>query len=55
VSLGDLLTFDTSEKESVRTVMSGVSNNSSSVLELSPNCNWNQENGMLQMWNPLGI
>lgn len=52
VSVGDLLAFDTSEKESVTTAMSGVSNNSSSVLELSPNCNWNQE---LQMWNPLGI
>ena len=56
VSLEDLLAFDTSEKESTRTVMSSVSNNStSSVLELTPNCNWNQENGMLQMWHPLGI
>ncbi|KAG0522862.1 hypothetical protein BDA96_07G074200 [Sorghum bicolor] len=55
VSLGDLLAFDTSEKESIGTVMSSVSNNSSSVLELTPNCNWNQENDMLQMWNPLGI
>ncbi|WVZ94625.1 hypothetical protein U9M48_040494 [Paspalum notatum var. saurae] len=55
VSLGDLLAFDTSEKESIKTVMNSISSNNSSVLELSPNCNWNQENGLLQMWNPLGI
>lgn len=57
LSLGELLAFDTSEKESIRTVvMSSVSNNNtSSVLELTPNCNWSHENGMLQMWSPLGI
>ncbi|PUZ50470.1 hypothetical protein GQ55_6G060800 [Panicum hallii var. hallii] len=56
VSLGDLLAFDTSEKVSVGTVMlSSMPSNSSSVLELPPNCNWNQENVLSQMWNPLGI
>jgi hypothetical protein len=55
VSLGDLLAFEASEKESVTTVMTSVSNNTSSVLELTPNCNWNQENGMSRMWSPLGI
>lgn len=55
VSLEDLLAYDTFEKESIRTVMSGASNNFSSVLELTPSCNWNHENGMSQMWNPLGI
>ncbi|AQK40917.1 NAC domain-containing protein 21/22-like isoform 2 [Zea mays] len=55
VSLGDLLEFDASEKESVTTAMTSVSNNTSSVLELAPNCNWNQENGMSRMWSPLGI
>ncbi|KAJ1267687.1 hypothetical protein BS78_07G076900 [Paspalum vaginatum] len=55
VSLGDLLSFDTSEKESIKTVMNSISSNSNSILELSPNCNWNQENSLLQMWNPLGI
>ncbi|OEL14267.1 NAC domain-containing protein 21/22 [Dichanthelium oligosanthes] len=57
VSFGDLLAFDTSEKVSIGTVMlsSMSSNSSSSVLELPPNCNWNQENVLSQMWDPLGI
>lgn len=58
VSLGDLLAFDTSDskKVSIGTMMlSSMSSNNSSVLELPPNCNWNQENGLSQMWNPLGI
>ncbi|TKW08474.1 hypothetical protein SEVIR_6G030200v4 [Setaria viridis] len=57
VSLSDLLAFDTSEKVSIGTVMlsSMSGNSSSSGLELPPNCNWNQENVLSQMWNPLGI
>ncbi|RLN04045.1 hypothetical protein C2845_PM13G04930 [Panicum miliaceum] len=56
VSLGDLLAFDTSEKVSIGTVMlSSMPSRSSSVLELPPNCNWNHENVLSQMWNPLGI
>lgn len=55
VSLGDLLALDASEKESVTTAMTSVLNNTSSVLELTPNCNWNLENGMSRMWSPLGI
>ena len=56
VSLGDLLAFDTSEKVSIGTVMlSSMPSNSSSELELPPNCNWNHENVLSQLWNPLGI
>ncbi|CAL4997304.1 unnamed protein product [Urochloa decumbens] len=56
VSLSDLLAFDTSEKVSIGTVMlSSMSSNNSSVLELPPNCNWNQENVLSKMSNPLGI
>ena len=56
VSLGDLLAFDTSEKVSIGTVMlSSMPSNSSSVLELPQNCNWNLENVLSQLWNPLGI
>ncbi|XP_062193051.1 NAC domain-containing protein 21/22-like isoform X2 [Phragmites australis] len=51
VSLGDLLAFDTPEKEAMSTVLSSMSSNSSSGLELAPN--WEQENGLAQMWNPL--
>ncbi|XP_039817260.1 NAC domain-containing protein 21/22-like [Panicum virgatum] len=54
--LGDLLAFDTSEKVSIGTVMlSSMPSNSSSELELPPNCNWNHENVLSQLWNPLGI
>ncbi|XP_062196846.1 NAC domain-containing protein 21/22-like [Phragmites australis] len=53
VSHGDLLTYDTSEKEAIWTVLSSMPSNSTSGLEFSPNCNWNPENGMSQMWNPL--
>ncbi|CAO2206081.1 unnamed protein product [Urochloa humidicola] len=49
VSLSDLLAFDTCEKVSIGTVM--LSSNNS----LPPNCNWNQENVLSKMWNPLGI
>ncbi|CAN6324907.1 unnamed protein product [Urochloa humidicola] len=56
VNLSDLLVFDTSEKVSIGIVMrSSMSSNNSSVLELPPNCNWNQENVLSKMWNPLGI
>jgi len=56
VSLGDLLAFDTSEKVSIGTVMlSSMPSNSSSELELPPNCNGNHENVLSQLWNPLGI
>ncbi|CAL5007768.1 unnamed protein product [Urochloa decumbens] len=56
VNLSDLLAFDTSEKVSIGTVMlSSMPSNNSSVLELPPNCNWNQENVLSQMWTPLGI
>lgn len=57
VSLGDLLAFDTSEKVSIGTAMLSSMSviSSSSGLELPPNCNWNQENVLSQIWNPLGI
>ncbi|CAO2200881.1 unnamed protein product [Urochloa humidicola] len=56
VSLSDLLTFDTSEKVSIGTgMLNSMSSNNNSVLELPPNCSWNHENVLSQMWNPLGI
>lgn len=51
VSFGDLLALETSEKKAIRTVLSSMSSNSTSKLELPPN--WSKENGLSQMWNPL--
>ncbi|XP_048542501.1 NAC domain-containing protein 21/22-like [Triticum urartu] len=51
MSFGDLLGWDNPEKKAIRTSLSNMSSNSNSKLELTPN--WNQENGLSQMWTPL--
>ncbi|KAL6659445.1 hypothetical protein ACP70R_003485 [Stipagrostis hirtigluma subsp. patula] len=48
--IGDLLPFDTSEREAIRTVLSSMSGSSTSGLELAPN--WELGNEMSQMWHP---
>ncbi|KAL6843134.1 hypothetical protein ACP4OV_026847 [Aristida adscensionis] len=51
VGIADRLPYDTSDEEAITTAMSSMSGNSTSGLELlSPN--WEQENGLSQMWHP---
>ncbi|TVU03248.1 hypothetical protein EJB05_51217, partial [Eragrostis curvula] len=50
-SLGDLLTVDNSKKEAIETMLSRMTSNISSGMQLAHS--WEQENDLAQMWNPL--